>query len=168
MKLSFTCPKCDSACQIVRPGLNDWQCPNCSTKQILPAAQSHDGGLKCCAYCGNEQLYRKKDFPHWLGMTLLTVACALFFIFAVRYQYAIAWGILLGSAAIDGLLYLYVGDVVVCYRCGAQHRGVPSRTFDPHELAIAERYRQERLRKEQLKSNDAAVTNNQLPASSRS
>ena len=60
------------------------------------------------------------------------------------------WAILLGSAAIDGLVYLIVGDVVVCYRCAARHRGVPSRAFDPHELAIAEKYRQERIRKEQL------------------
>jgi len=39
----------------------------------------------------------------------------------------------------------------VCYRCGCQHRGVPSRAFDPFELATGEKYRQERLRREQLK-----------------
>jgi hypothetical protein len=68
----------------------------------------------------------------------------------VLYHQWLAWTVLLGSAAIDGLLYYgIVGDVVVCYRCGCEHRGVPSRAFDPHELAVAERYRQERIRREQ-------------------
>jgi hypothetical protein len=83
-------------------------------------------------------------------MTLLTVACGLFFIFAILYQYVIAWTILLGSAAFDGLVYLIVGDVVVCYRCGAKHRGIASKSFAPFELATAERYRQERLRRDQI------------------
>ena len=41
------------------------------------------------------------------------------------YDNVLTWGILLGSAAFDGILYLLVKDVVVCYRCGAEHRGVP-------------------------------------------
>ena len=68
------------------------------------------------------------------------------------YMYAARLSILLGSAAVDALIYIIVGDVVVCYRCAAQHRGIPSRVFDPHEIAIAERYRQERIRREQLQA----------------
>lgn len=98
-----------------------------------------------------------KDFPQWLGMGLLASACALFYLFAIRYQYAIAWSILLGSAAIDAVIYLIVGDVVVCYRCGAQHRGIHSRAFDPHEIAIAEKYRQERIRREQMQARAKAA-----------
>jgi hypothetical protein len=101
--------------------------------------------------CGSAALYRQKDFPQWLGMSVLAAACASFFILQVLYQPWWAWAVLLGSAALDGLLYYgLVGDVVVCYRCGAQHRGGPSRAFDPFELAVAERYRQERLRREQM------------------
>jgi hypothetical protein len=109
-----------------------------------------DGNLSRCALCANAELYRQKDFPQWIGLTILALACASFFVLQVLYHQWLAWIILLGSAAIDGLLYYaIVGDVVVCYRCGCQHRGVPSRQFDPYELAIAERYRQERLRREQ-------------------
>ena len=103
-----------------------------------------------CSSCGCQELYRQKDFPQWLGMWLLGLACTFFFVFAIRYQYAIAWTILLGSAAIDGIIYLIVGDVLVCYRCGTKRRGISSRGFDPFELATAEKYRQERIRKEQL------------------
>lgn len=111
--------------------------------------------LTTCSQCGNAELYRQKDFPQWLGMSLLTVACLVFFVFALLYQYAIAWSVLLGSAAIDGLIYLIVGDVVVCYRCGTKHRGWPSRKFAPFELTAAEKYRQERIRREQLQAENS-------------
>ena len=55
----------------------------------------------------------------------------------------------IGSAAFDGILYLLVKDVIVCYRCEAKHYGLSrSKSYDPFELAIAEKYRQERLRRE--------------------
>jgi hypothetical protein len=116
-------------------------------------AADPDASLRACALCGNGELYRRKDFPQWIGLSLLAIACTAFFVLQVLYHQWIAWAVLLGSAAIDGLLYYgLVGDLVVCYRCGCEHRGVASHGFDPHELAIAERFRQERLRQEQLKA----------------
>jgi hypothetical protein len=112
-----------------------------------------DGALSSCAMCGETELYRKKDFPHWLGMMLLVVACLGFFIANYLYEQWLAWGILLGSALIDGLLYLAVGDVIVCYRCDAHHRRFPANPAHlPYELTIGERYRQEKLRHEQMQS----------------
>lgn len=151
MKLRYSCADCDAINNTKWPGPAVRTCVGCG-KTENAADVLRDGKLTCCAACGNEQLYRQKDFPQWLGMGLLATACALFYVFAITYQYAIAWRILLGSAALDGLIYFIVGDVVVCYRCGAQHRGIPSRVFDPHEIAIAERYRQERIRKEQMQA----------------
>lgn len=151
MKLRSTCPDCDTTNVVELPGPAERTCIGCGKVEPLVDAIA-EGKLKCCAACGNEQLYRMKDFPQWLGMGLLATACILFYLFAIQYQYAIAWSILLGSAAVDGLIYFIVGDVVVCYRCAAQHRGIPSRVFDPHEIAIAERYRQERIRREQLQA----------------
>jgi uncharacterized protein (DUF983 family) len=109
--------------------------------------------LAGCAACGNPQFYRQKNFPQWLGLSLLAVACAAFFILQGLYLPKPAWIILIGSALIDGLLYYaIVGDMQVCYRCGARHRGLPRHSsYEPFELAIAERYRQERLRREQAK-----------------
>jgi hypothetical protein len=152
VNLRFTCSACGRPGRLDLPGPTTWQCPDCGATAEVPADALASGGSLCrCAACGNSQLYRMKDFPQWLGMTILTLACGSFFVLAVVfYQYNLAWAILLGSAAVDGLIYLIVGDIVVCYRCGARHRGVPSRSFDPHELAIAEKYRQERTRMEQL------------------
>jgi hypothetical protein len=112
-----------------------------------------DGALSACAVCGGDQLYRKKDFPHWLGMMLLVVACLGFLIANYLYQQWLAWGILIGSALIDCMLYLAVGDAVVCYRCAAHHRRFPVNPgHKPFELSIGERYRQEKLRREQMQS----------------
>lgn len=110
---------------------------------------SADQKLCACTACGNKQLYRQKNFPQWLGLTLLALACSAFFILSGLYMKELAWVILLGSAAFDGLLYLFVGDVVVCYKCQARHYGLPvQKSYDPFDLAIAEKYRQERLRRE--------------------
>jgi hypothetical protein len=160
VNIRFACPACDAPDRFDSPGdpqagTPPWHCPACGHTVERPAAPTADGKLVCCALCGNGELYRQKDFPQWLGMSLLAGACVSFFILAVVfYQYTAAWAVLLGSAAVDGLLYYgVVGDVVMCYRCGCQHRGAPSRGFDPFELAVGERYRQERLRREQLQGN---------------
>jgi hypothetical protein len=101
--------------------------------------------------CGNRVLYKKKDFPHWLGLSLLTVACVVFFVAQNLYYPWFAWSVLIGSAIVDGGLYLWVGDAIVCYRCGGHFHGLEaSPAHQPFELGIAERYRQERLRREAL------------------
>jgi hypothetical protein len=78
------------------------------------------------------------------AILLSTIAYAL-------WQPVLAIGILMGFALVDALLYLFMQDVSVCYRCAARHAGfeLPDahHTFD---LEVAERYRQERLRRQVL------------------
>src|SRR5262249_39064543 len=133
-----------------RPGPADWQCPRCdhllrlSTEMISDAASP-------CPICGNPEMYKKKDFPHWLGLTILTIASVSFFSLQLLYHPWLAWTILIGSAIVDGGLYLWVGDAIVCYRCGAQLHGLAGDAPQPpFDLGVAERYRQERLRRQQL------------------
>ena len=56
-------------------------------------------------------------------MTILMVACLASVFTYWLYEKWLTWAILIGSALFDGLLYLWVGDVVVCYRCNAHYRG---------------------------------------------
>ncbi|MFO0880663.1 MAG: hypothetical protein U0840_25225 [Gemmataceae bacterium] len=84
-------------------------------------------------------------------MSILVGAFVLSTLAYFWYEKWLTWTILLGSAAFDGLLYLWVKDVVVCYRCFAEHRDAPQlKHVPPFDLATHERYRQERLRKEEL------------------
>ncbi len=106
-----------------------------------------------CGICGNAELYKKKDFPHSLGLAILALACITSTITYGLYSKWLTWTILIGSALFDGLLYLWVKDVVVCYRCNAHHRGIALGSEVPaFELTIHERYRQERIRREQLQA----------------
>lgn len=95
-------------------------------------------------------MYKKKDFPHTLGMAILIVACLVSFITFGWYELWLTWAILLGTAVFDGVLYLLVGDAAVCYRCHAHYRGLRRSSHPPFDLGIGERYRQERLRHQQL------------------
>jgi hypothetical protein len=152
VNVTFSCPECDCPARIDLPGPREWQCPQCD--HLLPlASDAAEGAPSRCAVCGNHELYKKKDFPHWLGLTILTVACLGSVIPYWLYHQWWTWAILIGSAAFDGLLYLAVGDVIVCYRCQAHYRGCrPNPEHKAYELGIAERYRQERLRREQLQA----------------
>ena len=75
-----------------------------------------------------------------LGLAVLAVSCLAFFILMGRHQWYWAWGVLISCASFDFLLYMLVGDGIVCYRCGAEYRGrEPGDAHRPHELVIAER-----------------------------
>jgi hypothetical protein len=151
MNISFACPLCEQPAHFEVPGRAAWQCPHCDHLLNLPA-DSGDASLPACLICGGRELYKKKDFPHSLGMGILVLACLASTVTYWLYDQWLTWAILIGSALFDGLLYLWVKDAIVCYRCHAHFRGVQATTeHKPFELTIHERYRQERLRREQLK-----------------
>jgi hypothetical protein len=151
----FACPVCERPARVGVAQAADWQCSACEHRLHLDATEP---ALPCCAVCGNHELYKKKDFPHWLGMTILVVACVASAFTYGYYEKWLTWAILLGSAAIDVLLYKLVGDAVVCYRCHAHHKGfTPTAAHQPFELTIGERYRQEQIRREQVRGQRSEV-----------
>jgi hypothetical protein len=150
VNVRFSCPQCDYPNRCDVPPGGQVSCPNCDHIVVLPAEA--DAAVPACLVCGNHELYRKKDFPHGLGMAILVVACIASTITYAYVERLATWAILIGSALFDGLLYLWVKDVLVCYRCNAHYRRFAEPTeHKPFELTIGERYRQERIRREQLK-----------------
>ncbi len=150
MKVRFACPVCELPIKLQLPA-SQASCPYCDHFLALRTLGPNDQ-LSHCLVCENAELYRKKDFPHGLGLTILTLACLGSAIPYYLYHQWLTWTILIGTAVFDGLLYLWVGDVIVCYRCNAHYRGVPhGESFRPFDLGIGERYRQERIRREQLR-----------------
>lgn len=185
MKVRFDCPICERPVRLQSPAAV-WQCPHCdhlgqvATSEEMASVlnpesetgrSTPDGTepamaipeLETCPICGCKELYRKKDFPHSLGLAILTVACLGSIIPYYLYHQWISWAILIGSAAFDGILYLVVGDVVVCYRCEAQIRNVANvERIAPFDLGIGERYRQERIRREHLQARRDSDVRNRL------
>ncbi len=150
MNVRFPCPGCEQAARLETPLPAEWSCPNCARVTPLKP-ENADPALTACAVCGDPELYRKKDFPHSLGLAILTLACLASTVTYFLYQQWWTWGILIGSALFDCVLYLVVRDVVVCYRCDAHYRGLPpGPEHKPFELTVYERYRQEQMRRKQL------------------
>ena len=75
-----------------------------------------------------------------LGALLSTIAW-------MQYMPVTAIGVLLGFAFVDLMLYTFMPDVLVCYRCAARFRhAILSKHHPRFNLETSERYRQEAAR----------------------
>ena len=150
MNVRFTCPACEQPGRLQTPLPAEWVCPKCD--QVLHLKPDNaEPALTTCVVCGNAELYRRKDFPQTLGVSILALCCVASTATYFYYQQWWTWSILIGSAVFDCLLYLLVKDVTVCYRCDAHYRALPAGPkHQPFELTTFERYRQEQMRRKQL------------------
>ncbi|QDU39875.1 hypothetical protein Mal4_42280 [Maioricimonas rarisocia] len=151
MRLSYRCPKCEQSQHrvAVEPG-TVLQCTACDWSRAIPAGDLEGDRPRCCLICGNQDLWRQKDFPQRLGIAAVVAGAALSSIAWYFHQPLLALGILLAFGALDMLLFGIMPDILVCYRCQARHHdstGDSGHAGFDHELA--EKYRQERLRLEQ-------------------
>jgi hypothetical protein len=136
-------------------------CRGCGQPRALRREAFEAAGLRRCGWCGCDDLYLQKDFPQGLGLAIVVVGFAISTVFWYYEMPIPAYLVLLASALLDMVLYYRVPDVTICYRCLGQYRGAgsnPDRRFQPFDLAIGERYRQERLRVEQLRAQGASAS----------
>jgi hypothetical protein len=95
-------------------------------------------------------LYVRKDFPQRLGAAIVLGGFAASCVTWHFYYVTATFGILLASFLADALLYLLVGECLVCYACRSEYRGLAGlREHQRFSLETFERYRQQaaRLRK---------------------
>ena len=160
MELTFECPRCDQVDRVRDiERAASIACPRCEFRRDLNPQTFDDAGLRLCACCATEDLYIQKDFPHNLGLLIVIVGFAASSVFWYRMEPVAAFGVLLSTAALDVFLYYRVPDVTLCYRCLAQHRGEganPGGRFRGFDLGVGERYRQERIRVEELREKAKA------------
>ncbi len=103
-------------------------------------------------------LYIQKDFPKGLGLFIVLVGFAISTVFWYYEMPLLTYLVLIISIALDFLMYYRVPDVTICYRCLSQFRGKgsqPASRFKPFDLGIGERYRQERMRAEQIRESQS-------------
>lgn len=166
MELTFACPQC-ARVEVIK-GVETAPvvaCPSCGYEKRVAGGSVEADALVACPVCATSDLYIQKDFPHVLGLAIVVVGFAVSSVFWYFYMPVAAMAVLLTTAALDLVLYYLVPDVTICYRCLSQYRGPGSNAdsrFGPFDLAIGERYRQERLRIEQLRQrrepSDAPAT----------
>jgi hypothetical protein len=144
MNVTFACPACEAGVrQDFDAATESIRCPQCGQQVKTPAAAVDGGRLRRCLVCPSHDLYVRKDFPQRLGVLLVAVGIVGS---SIAWHYAnLPWtfGILFATALADLLLFLVVGNALMCYRCGAQYRGVAE--MDSHgqfKLETHEKHRQ--------------------------
>ena len=146
--LRFRCSHCQLPVRQRISAGQGVQCDACGWSRARLAEDFDQGQPTHCLVCGCTDLWRQKDFPQRLGLLMVGLGIVLSTVAYALWHPALSLGILMGFALVDFLLFLFMKDVLVCYRCGARHGGfvpVSQATFD---LEVDERYRQERLRVE--------------------
>lgn len=157
MDIEYLCPQCGSRNrEAAVEGRERVRCA-CGYERALRTESLRGESPSACPWCATTDLYAQKDFPRALGLALLASGLIISSVF---YYYLMPiWSmlVLVAFALLDAALYRIVPDVVVCYRCGSRlRRGAGDRgAVQPFDLAVGERYRQERLRAEQLRERAA-------------
>lgn len=154
MNLRYRCSACGAqqrAKLAAEPSV--LHCAGCAQEIRLRNGAVEGRTLRECAVCGTTDLYFQKDFPHRTGLVIVVIGFILSSVAWADYHYPLSIGILMATAAIDLCLFYVVGNVLVCYRCLGEYRGFDRRPDQQaFDLAIGERYRQERIRLESLRS----------------
>lgn len=154
MRLLFSCPSCLQTIRTTAELPEKLTCPSCSWSKELGVEERRQDPPGECLICGCRDLWRQKDFPQRLGVAMVGMGALLSTIAWAYYLPLWSIGILLFFAFIDLMLYLFMPDVLVCYRCGARYGGsARMEKVEFYNLETAERYRQEKIRLEQGKSS---------------
>ena len=146
--VTFSCPDCGG---LLRASLekeaSTETCPRCQQSRPIQSLDSQAGHLRRCLVCPSTELFARKDFPQRLGVAIVIAGIALSCVFWAYQEVIATFAVLFATALIDVVLYLTIGNVLECYRCHAQYRGLPE--FDDYEqfdLEAYEKHRQQSLR----------------------
>jgi DNA-directed RNA polymerase subunit RPC12/RpoP len=144
MHVTYACQNCGAAIhQQFDASSGALECPTCR-QRIAIAAEAVEGlRVQRCLVCPSRELFVRKDFPQRLGVALVVAGIVGS---SIAWYYAsLSWtfGILFVTALADLLLFTLVGNALMCYRCGAQYRGVAEmESHGQFNLETHEKYRQ--------------------------
>ena len=152
MNVTYACPSCDEGVRIhFDADTESLDCPHCQGKITIDPSALDGQRVKRCLVCPSTDLFVRKDFPQRLGIGLVVIGIVGSSIAWHHSDLLWTFGILFATALIDVLLYMLVGDALMCYRCQAQYRSVEE--MDSHgqfDLDTHERYRQLAARMESV------------------
>ena len=149
MHVVYRCPACTHRNRAPLPSPDDsLHCSQCGWRREAAGMEFKEQQLSRCLLCGCEDLWRQKDFPPQLGLTMVALGALLSTIAWSYYLPTLAIGILMAFAMADLVLYTLMRDVLVCYRCEARYHQADLTTDETprFSLELAERYRQEAAR----------------------
>lgn len=158
MNVTFACPHCDATTRTEFDQQSQHlTCGHCEKQLAVPQGAVEGERVKRCLVCPSTDLYVRKDFPQRVGVALVGIGIIGSSI--AWYHTSLLWtyGILFATALIDVLLYVFVGDALMCYRCNALYRGAED--MDSHgafDLETHEKFRQLAARMKENSSHTPA------------
>lgn len=152
MNVTYACSRCEAINRAeVDPQSQRLTCTGCGA-EITPPADAWEGReLRRCLVCPSTDLFARKAFPQRLGVAIVVLGFVASCIAWNYYRVELTFGILFATAFVDVLLYVLVGNLLMCYRCQAQYRGIEG--LERHggfELETHERHRQQKARLAEL------------------
>lgn len=132
MRITYACPACPAT--VVHDRVEErasLDCPGCGAAIPVPEGAlewSRAGGsgrarLRRCLVCPGGELFARKDFPQRLGVGIVVAGFAASCVTWGMRLLVPTFAILFATALVDVLLYLFMPECLVCYRCGARYRG---------------------------------------------
>ena len=143
MKIQFLCPHCRHELEFEDLSQDESPCPLCQKTirlRITDPMRRHNM-VDRCAVCDCDTVYVQKDFNRTLGVSIFLAGAVLFLLCAWKNRLVegtLVWAVFVIA---DALLYKYLPDVTICYKCYAQYRGVtPNPDNQAFELGLAEKF----------------------------
>ena len=159
MNVTYNCPACQRTTRSqITAGSDQFACPHCQQQIKIPHDAIDGRQIDRCLVCPSTELYARTDFPQRLGVGLVVAGFVGSSIAWANYQVLWTFAILFGTALIDLLLYIVMGESLTCYRCHAQYRGFDDvERHGGFDLETHERYRQLAARLKDKQSLSAAA-----------
>lgn len=147
MQIHFSCPRCERPSIVeVAPGV-PLACAGCGLQITQPSDTWDAERLTRCLVCPSSDLFVRKDFPQRLGVAIVVLGFAVSCLTWFFYWTTLTFAVLFATAIVDFVLYLIVGESVVCYRCHTQYRRMPKPgAYQAFSLDTHERHRQQAAR----------------------
>lgn len=148
MNVTYACSQCHATTHApLDEQTTSLACTHCGHSTAVPAGAVAGQKLHRCVVCPSKELFARKNFPQRLGVAIVVIGFALSCV-TWNYRWVLpTFAILFATAAIDVVLYFFMGNVLECYRCQARYAG--GENLDDHgpfDLEVHERYRQEKIR----------------------
>jgi hypothetical protein len=143
MNVSFRCARCGHSNQVeLDRALQQIGCSACDQSWAVPPQAIGDGQLGRCVVCPCTELFVRKDFPRFLGVSIIAAGIVASTIAWAMYRPITTFAILGATALLDLVVYGLVGDVLECYRCHAEYRAVNVQSHAAFEMTTYEAQRQ--------------------------
>jgi hypothetical protein len=142
VKVSFLCPHCRQELHFEELSKDESPCPVCAKliRLHITERMRRDNQVDRCAIC-DCKVYVQKDFNRTLGVSIFAAGALLFLLCAWKNRLVegtLVWAVFVVA---DGLLYKFLPNVTICYKCYAQYRDCAANPDNQaFELGLAEKY----------------------------